>query len=166
MHGLSKREMQMVADLEFRQKYYFTRADIVGHFANANQLRNTLYRLRTKGRIVLLNRGRYYLLPVKARTIAWSENPLILADELFGGRGYYVGGWTAANYWKLTDQVPMQIDVYTTRRQGKRVILGTRFMFHRTTEKRIQESVVRNIGDHPFNIISKERARKWLRLRR
>lgn len=166
MYGLSRREMQVIANLEFLQKHYFTRADIAGHFHSADQLRNTLYRLRRKGRVVLLNKGKYYLVPIKARTGVWAEHPLILADELFGGRGYYVGGWAAASYWKLTDQVPMQVDIYTTRRQGKHVILGTRFVFHRTTEKRTKEAVVQRIGDHPFHIISKERARKWLRSRR
>jgi len=83
----------------------------------------------------------------------------------FIGKDYFVGGWAAANYWRLTEQVPIRYDVYTTRRQGSLAILNTRFSFHRTTKKRISKSVIEKIGGRTFRIISKEDSKEWMKLR-
>lgn len=165
MKGLSKKEIKVIADLEFRRKYYFTREDIRSHFDNERQMINTIYTLRKKGRIVKLNRNKYFLVPIKARSGKWTDHPLIIADEICDGRDYYIGGWYAANYWHLTEQVPMQVDIYTTRRQGKKRVLNKRFVFHRTTKKCIEKSVTQTIGDHTFKIMSTENSKKWMKSR-
>jgi len=165
MKGLSKKEIKVVADLEFRKKYYFTTDDIKAHFDNKRQMVNTIYVLRKKERIIKLNRRKYFLVPIRARKGKWTDQPIIIADEICDGRDYYVGGWYAAHYWKLTDQIPMQVDIYTTRRQGKVKILNTRFVFHRTTAKRIKYAVVEKIKDHEFRIIRREMAKKWMKSR-
>ena len=164
--GLSKKEIKLVADLEFRKKYYFTVEDISKHFENQRQMTNIIYTLRKKGRIVKLNKTKYFLVPIKARTGKWVDNPIIIADEIFNGKNYYIGGWYAAHYWKLTEQIPMQIDIYTTKRQGKRTILNKRFVFHRTTVRSIQQAVTKKTENHTFKIISKRQARKWLKSRK
>jgi len=102
------------------------------------------------------------LVPIKARYGTWTDHPLIVANEIMDGEKYYIGGWYAAYYWKLTDQVPMQVDIYTTRRQGKTNILNTRFVFHRTTKKNIKKAVTKKIGEHNFRIMSKENSKKWM----
>jgi hypothetical protein len=55
----------------------------------------------------------------------------------------------------------MQIDIYTTRRQGKCIIMNTRFVFHRSTEKKINAGILKEIEGHPFRIISKVGAELW-----
>ena len=166
MKGLSKLELQVIADLEFRKKYYFTREHIATHFANKRQMTDTLYRLHKKGRIVPLNKNKYCLVPIKARTGKWTENSFVLGDELFDGRDYFIGGWAAVHYWKLTNQMPMQIDIYTTRRQGKKNILTTRFVFHRTTQKKISKAIEQRIDEHPFLVLSKKDAERWMKSKR
>lgn len=163
MKGLSKKEIKIVADLEFRKKYYFTTEDITHHFKNKRQMINIVYTLRKKGRLIKLNKHKYFLVPIKARTGKWTDNPIIIADELCNGKDYYIGGWYAAYYWKITDQIPMQVDIYTTRRQGKIKIMNTRFVFHRTTKKSVDRAVKQKIGEHSFKIISFEVAKGWMR---
>ena len=163
MKGLSKNEIKVVSDLEFRKKYYFTADDIKHHFGNKRQMINTVYTLRKKGRIIKLNRNKYFLVPIKARTGKWTDNPIIVVDEMMNGKDYYIGGWYAANYWKLTDQIPMQVDIYTTKRQGKVKILSKRFVFHRTTPKKIEKAEVHEIEGHSFRIMSKEDSKKWMK---
>ncbi len=163
MKGISQKEIKVISDLEFRKKYYFTREDIAGHFTSRVQIRDTLYNLNKKGRIVRLNRNKYFLIPIKARKGRWSDHPFIIADEIFNGDRYFIGGWSAANYWQLTDQIPMRIDIWTTKRQGKISLLNTKFVFHRTTKKRIEEAVIQHIRDHPFKILSKKNAAKWVK---
>ena len=166
MKGLSKGEVQAVANLEFAGKYYFSREDIAQLFKDKRQMINTLYTLHKKGRIHRLNKNKYFLVPIKARQGKWVDNPLIVADEMLDGKGYYVGGWYAANYWRLTDQIPFQVDIYTTKRQGKVVIMNMRFVFHRTTQKRLQKGILQKVGEHPFRILDKEQTKKWLKSKR
>ena len=158
--------MQVVANLEFSGKYYFSREDIANLFKNKRQMTNILYTLRKKGRIHALNKNKYFLVPVKARTGKWVDNPLIIADEMLDGKGYYVGGWYAASYWRLTDQIPFQVDIYTTKRQGKVTIMNTRFVFHRTTKKNLHNAVLQKIENHQFWILDKEQTKKWMKSKR
>ena len=163
MKGLSKLEMKVVADFEFQKKYYFTRDDIRHHFASKQQLKDTLYNLHKKKRIVRLNKNKYFLIPVKARTGGWSDHPFIIADEIMNGNDYFIGGWSAANHWRLTDQIPMQIDIWSTKKQGKIEVLHTRLIFHRTTAKMMQKAVTQHLQDHPYKILNKYDAAEWVK---
>lgn len=163
MKGLSKKEIKVVSDLEFQKKYYFTLDNIKAHFKNKKQMLNTVYTLTKKHRIIKLNKKKYFLVPIKARVGKWTDNPLIIVDEMCDSRNYYIGGWYAAYYWKLTEQVPMQVDIYTTRRQGKITLLNKRFVFHRAREQAIEKAVTQTISNHPFKIVAKEKAEKWMK---
>jgi predicted transcriptional regulator of viral defense system len=165
MKGLSKKEIELVANLEFDKRYFFTSDDVDRFAKDKTQRYNMIKNLLRKGRIVKLNRSKYYLIPIKAKNGSWGEFPELLTDEIMDGKDYFIGGWFAANYWRLTDQIPMQVDVYTTRRQGKARILNTRFVFHRTTKQKIKEAVVESIKDREFKILSKERSKEWLKSR-
>lgn len=166
MKGISKKEIKVIADLEFQKKYYFTTDNIKDHFKNKKQMINTVYTLRKKARIIKLNRNKYFLVPIKARHGKWTDNEMIIADEICNSKDYFIGGWAAANYWQLTEQIPMQVDIYTTRRQGKTNILNTRFVFHRTTKKNIEKAVKRKIREHNFRIMSRENSKKWMKSRK
>jgi len=166
MHGLSKNEMRLVSELEYMKKSYFSVNDIKHLFRNKRQVINTLYTLRKKGRIVSLSKNKHFLVPIKARKGVWNDHSLIIADEMLNGNDYFIGGWYAAYYWKLTDQIPAQVDIYTTKRQGKINLLNKRFVFHRTSKQKIDKSINQTIEGHNFKIISKEDAKKWIRLRR
>jgi len=163
--GLSNQEMRLASELEFKSNYYFTRQDIARLFENEKQMTNTLYSLKKKGRILKLNRSKYYFIPVKARTGKWVDELAIVVDEILNGANYFIGGWFAANHWRLTDQIPMQVDVYTTRRQGKTKIFNTRIIFHRTSKKNLSKSIRQTYNGHPFFILDKKEAQKWMKSR-
>ena len=165
MEGLSKREIKVISDLEFQKKHYFTRDDIRNHFTDDRQLTNMIYNLRKKKRIIKINRSKYYLIPIKARTGRWVDDSFIAADEILNGKDYFIGGWAAAHYWKLTDQVPFQVDIWTTRRFGKFELHNTRYIFHKTTQKRLEKAVTVKIDDHDVKILNKKDVRKWLKSR-
>ncbi len=163
--SLSKKEVQIIAELEFSQKYYFTRDEIAHHFDSESKLRYTIHRLISKKRIIGLNKNKYYLIPIRAKYGRWSDNAYIIADEMFNGKDYYVGGWSAANYWRLTEQIPMKIEIYTNKRNGKVRILNTEFIFKKTTQKRIDNAETRMIMNHSFRILGKKESREWLKSR-
>ena len=166
MKGLSKTELQVVAHLEFEEKYYFTRSDIVHLFRDKRQMTNTLYTLSKKERIHRLNKDKYFLVPVKARSGTWVDNPLRVSDEMLNSNKYFIGGWYAAYYWKLTDQVPVQVDIYTTKRQGKIKIMNKRYVFHRTTRNNLHKGILQKVEGHSCRILDKEYAKKWLKSKR
>lgn len=163
MEGLSRKEIEIISSLEFNKKYFFSSAYIDKFSRNKTHRYNIIKNLLKKGRIVKLNKEKYYLVPIKAKSGSWSEYPFIVADEMFNSTDYFIGGWSAANYWKLTDQIPMQVDIYTTKRQGKASILNKRFVFHRTTEKRIRNAIKRKIAGHNFIIQNRRESKKWIR---
>src|SRR3989338_1641973 len=162
MKGLSSKEMEIISHLEFEKRYFFNRQDIKKFFKTYNQMRHTIHKLLQKNRIIRLNRKKYYLIPVKARTGKWAEESFILIDEIMDGKDYFIGGWAAANYWRLTDQIPMKIETYTTKRQGIKKFLATTVIFRRTTKKRLSDAVTEKVGEHAFKILSKEKSKKWL----
>lgn len=163
MESISKKQIEVISDLEFRKKHYFTKADIQHHFKDQKQMYNTIYQLKKKQRIIPLNKDKYFLIPIKARTGKWIDNPAIIADEIMNSKEYFIGGWYAAKYWSQTDQIPAQVDIYTTKRQGKTTIMNKRFVFHRTTPTMIKKSQKEYIQDHSINILSKEDSKKWMK---
>ena len=165
LKGLSKKEIEIISWLEFEQKYFFTSKDVDGFSKNKTQRYNLIKNLLKKRRILKLNKTKYYLIPIKAKSGSWSEHPFIIIDESCNSKDYFIDGWAAANYWKLTDQIPMRIDVFTTRRQGKLQVLNTRILFRRTTKKRIENSVKQKIAQHEFTILNKKETKKWLKSR-
>ncbi|MBU1945946.1 MAG: hypothetical protein KKC54_03180 [Nanoarchaeota archaeon] len=165
MKGLSDKEIEIVAYLEFEKKYFFTRKDIAGFFSSYNQTRHTIHKLIQKGRIISLNRDKYYLIPIKAKSGKWSEDSFTLIDEVMNGKDYFIGGWAAANYWRITEQIPMKIEVFTIKRQGIKRYLTTTIIFKRTTKKQLKNSITQKRGSHTFRIFNKDASRKWLKSR-
>lgn len=166
MKGLSAKELEFVSWLEFYKKYFFEVKD-TAQFAQTRVRRyNLIKNLVKKKRVVKLNKTKYYLVPVKAKSGGWTEHPFLIADETCNGEDYFIGGWAAAQYWRLTDQVPQQIDIFTTRRQGKKTVLNTVLVFHRTTKNATTKAVIREMQDHTFCIQPKGDSQKWMSFRR
>lgn len=164
--GLSKREVEIIAWLEFNKKYFFTIKDIEHFLKNKTQRYNIIKNLIYKKRILKLNKEKYYLVPIKAKLGKWIEEPFVVIDEIMNGKDYYIGGWGAANYWRLTDQIPFRFDVYTTRRQGKLNVLNTEITFHRSTKESMnKKAIVKKIQNHEFRILNKRESKGWMKSR-
>ena len=162
MNGLSKKEVELISSLEFDEKYFFTSADVDRFARDKTHRYNIIKHLLRKERIVKLNRTKYYLIPIKAKTGKWAELGFIVADEVMNGTDYFIGGWAAAHYWQLTEQVPMKIEVYSTKRQGKKKFLTTSLIFRRTTQNRLKYAVTKKIQGHRCKILNKTETMKWL----
>ncbi|MDI6655423.1 MAG: hypothetical protein QME59_05995, partial [Candidatus Hydrothermarchaeota archaeon] len=71
MKGISDREIEVVSFLELNDRFFFTRKDIKHFFKNSNELNVYIHRLKRKGRIVRLNKTKYYLIPIRAFRGHW-----------------------------------------------------------------------------------------------
>tara|TARA_Y100000034_G_C6728081_1_gene322422 strand:+ start:201 stop:692 length:492 start_codon:yes stop_codon:yes gene_type:complete len=160
--SLSQKELAFISKLELEETYFFTRDDIRENFISDNEMNVYLHRLRKKGRIIKLNQSKYFLIPVKAVGSKWSEHPFILVDEIMNGKDYCIVGKAAAHYWKLIDQIPFEIEVYTTKKHGVVEIFRVRLNFRRRRQKNFPKHVEKKVHDHKFIIASKQEAKKWI----
>ncbi len=165
IRGLSSREVKLIAWLEFYQKYFFTSKDIEQFFSNKNTLYRGIQKLLTKRRIIKINKKKYYLVPIKAKSGAWVEHDFIVVDEACNSGEYYIGGWAAANYWRLTDQIPFWTDVFTINKRGKKTILNNKIIFHQIRKIDKSRYSIRKIRGHEFKILNKGETKKWIKLR-
>ena len=67
--GLSKREVEIIANLEFNKRYFFTSGEIDKFSKNKTQRYNIIKNLIKKKRIIKLNKKKYYLVPIKAKCL-------------------------------------------------------------------------------------------------
>jgi len=97
-----------------------------------------LSRWKQQGWLRRIGDGFYVPVPLD---LAGSEqviaDPWVLVPTLFNQ--CYIGGWTAAHHWELTEQLFNETLVFTTRRfTEKRVIAqGAVFVLHRVKPKRL-----------------------------
>lgn len=97
-----------------------------------------LSRWAKKGWLSRLRRGIYMPIPLESRTAEIAlEDPWIVAERLYSP--CYIGGWSAAEYWDLTEQVFRTVVVLTTQKPRERspVIKGTSFLLRTISEKTI-----------------------------
>src|SRR3989338_6320984 len=99
--GLSEKELKFISKLELKQRYFFTREDIKDNFTSINEMNVYIHRLKKKGRIVKLNKTKYFLIPVKAVHSKWTEHPFAVIDEVMNGKDYCIIGKAAAHYWRF-----------------------------------------------------------------
>ncbi len=98
----------------------------------------TLGRLVRRGWLSRVRRGLYLILPLEAGSEgAAIEDPWSLAQELYSP--CYIGGWTAAEHWGLTEQIFRSTFVATaaTIRHSEETFLGSEFHLVRTTHERV-----------------------------
>lgn len=95
-----------------------------------------LSRWAKKGWMSRVRRGLYVSVPLESRTADVPlEDPWLIAERLFAP--CYVGGWSAAEYLDLTEQIFSTVVVMTVQkpRDHRPKIKGTSFMLRTVSEK-------------------------------
>jgi predicted transcriptional regulator of viral defense system len=104
----------------------------------ASNTAKLLSRWAKKGWLSRVRRGLYVPVPLESRTADVSlEDAWVIADKLF--MPCYIGGWSAAEYWDLTEQMFRTVIVLTTQRPRERklTIKGTEFLLRSIPDKAI-----------------------------
>src|SRR3990172_4582865 len=106
---------------------------------SANTAAARLTRYHRRGWLRRVRRGLYLVLPLEAepRGAVTVEDPWILARELFAP--CYIGGWSAAEHWQLTEQMFRSVFVVSSAnvRGRESRLLGVEFRVARTAESRV-----------------------------
>jgi predicted transcriptional regulator of viral defense system len=98
-----------------------------------------LSRWREQGWLRRVGRGLYVPVPLDlAGSVQVVEDPWVLVPTLFGSKSY-IGGWTAAHHWELTEQLFTETVVFTTRRVTQKRVnaQGVTFLLHHISEKKL-----------------------------
>lgn len=114
--------------------------------------------LKKKGRIRQIERGKYLLIPARAGVEGyWAEEAWVVVPYLIDE--YYVGFWTAMNFWGMTEQIPNTVFVVTPKRKKKRVLKfgNQRYEFVTLSRKKFFGFIEEKTGKTTFNISSKEK---------
>ncbi len=135
--GLGKESRNRLAKVVRDTKGTFS----VGEVAEILQLpagkaAKILSRWMQQGWVSRVRQGLYIPIPLEAPSADIAlEDPWIIAERLFAP--CYIGGWSAAEYWELTEQLFRTIVVMTTRkpRDRKPVIKGSNFLVRTVQEK-------------------------------
>ncbi|HNZ65229.1 MAG TPA: type IV toxin-antitoxin system AbiEi family antitoxin domain-containing protein [Smithella sp.] len=95
-----------------------------------------LSRWAKKGWLSRVYRGVYVPVPLESRSADMPlENSWVIAEKLFSP--CYIGGWSAAENWDMTEQIFRKVMVMTTQkpRRSLCVVKGTEFMLRMISEK-------------------------------
>lgn len=157
--SLSEKELKFISKLELKKKYFFTRDDIKENFKTINEMNVYLHRLKKKGRIIKLNKTKYFLVPVRAVNNKWTEHPYIIIDEIMDGRDYCIAGKAAAYYHKLIQQIPAEFEVYNKSIHKNTTIFHARINFRK--KRKLPKYEEKTIHEHKFKIAVKQEAEKW-----
>jgi len=95
-----------------------------------------LSRWRAQGWLRRVGHGLYVPIPLDLSGLEQVlEDPWVLVPTLFGN--CYIGGWTAAHHWDLTEQLFNEMLVFTTKRTVKKhVAQGVTFVLRHVPEER------------------------------
>ncbi|MBU1782825.1 type IV toxin-antitoxin system AbiEi family antitoxin domain-containing protein [bacterium] len=139
LSGIGKLDRQRLAEIIRGTKGSVSVAEAAGILnISMTEVAKMLSRWAKKGWLSRIRRGIYVPVPLESRTSDTSlEDPWIIAQRLFAP--CYIGGWSAMEYWGLTEQIFRDILIMTTQKPRERniVIKGTKFILHTIPEKDI-----------------------------
>src|SRR5450432_3260564 len=127
--GISMRERSLIDSAVIFGKSVITSEDAIAEL-NISKIQSNLVlsRLAKKGWLQRLKAGMYKIVPLGSDSAnPVSEDAWSVAMEIFSPG--YIGGWTAAEYWDLTEQIFNTTVFYTSKPQRKthHTIAGLRF---------------------------------------
>lgn len=155
---LGDKENRLLLTLEADKMVVFTFKDAQKILKTSiPSVKNILMDLTRKRCIQRIERGKYLLVPARAGYEKyWAEYPWVIVPRLIDV--YYVGFWTAMNYWGMTEQIPYTVFVATTKRKRDVKFGNQKYEFVTLSKKKFFGFVEEKAGKtETFNISSKEK---------
>ena len=157
-YELGPLEAELIFTLEKEGRSTFTVEDAREILdASDEVVRAVLHRLASKGRAQRIKRGHYLLVPARAGyESAWTEHVFSFIDEILDD--YYVGYWTAMNYWQMTEQITQTFFVASPSRRRDFTYNGTvPIHFITQSPRKFFGWTMEKIGDTGFRISDREK---------
>jgi predicted transcriptional regulator of viral defense system len=129
VQGLSKLDRQRLTQIYRATKGTVSVSDVAETLdISSSSAGKLLFRWAAKGWLFRVSRGLYIPVPLESTTADVPlEDAWVVASRLF--EPCYMGGWSAAEYWDLTEQIYRTVNVMTTQRPRNRqpTVGGTEF---------------------------------------
>jgi len=150
------KEIKLIFALEQQENQIFNMAQAKKILGTSDaSVKNVLKRLKKKHRVIPLQRGTYLFAPFKSGEEGlWTEDAFRVTPSLVGTNDYYVGFVSAMNYWGMTEQIPIVVDVALTKQKRKMHAVQAEFIFIK--KKRLGDFAQLSFGNTKVNISSKE----------
>ena len=154
---LGPREIQLIYTLEKQNLMIFNIKDVKSILKTSDaSVKNVIYRLKEKHRIIEIERGKYLLAPAKSGVEGyWSEHAFKILNKLINS--YYVSYWTALHYWWMTEQIPRTIYVVTTKIKKDIEFFGEKIQFVTVIPKKFYGYTTEKIDDDYFTVATREK---------
>jgi predicted transcriptional regulator of viral defense system len=137
LRGLGKKDRERLSAVLRDSKGTISVAEAAGILKTSNSSAAKMLALwAKKGWLARFKRGLYIPVPLDSRTASIPlEDPWLIAERLYSP--CYIGGWSAAGYWELSEQIFRRIVVMTTRRPRIRrpTVKGTDFFVRTVSNK-------------------------------
>lgn len=97
-----------------------------------------LHRLVRSRWLAPVRKGLFFVLPLEAGAQTTIDDPWVLASEAFSP--CYIGGWSAAEHWGLTEQIfrPTFVVTAGSARTSSATLLGCEFRTVRSSKARVE----------------------------
>ncbi len=155
--GIGEVGVKLLATLSEDKKNIFTVEDASKALdRKSSEVAKLLHDLAKNKWIMRISRGKYLILPLEAGIEAeFTEHEFVIASYLVSP--YYVGYWSALNYYGLTEQVPRTVFVATPKRKREVSISGVDYKFITLSRKKFFGYENISIGQNSVAISSKEK---------
>lgn len=155
--GLSKKESYLLSSLSEKKKNLFEITDIINELdCTYNYAKVIASRLVKKKWILLLEKGKYLIVPLDAGTESiYTEHEFVIASSLVNP--YYIAYWSALNYYGMTEQVPFTVFVASTKRIKNKKIHDVNYEFITLSKKKFFGSITANISGKNIFISDREK---------
>ena len=145
----------LLTQLSYENKSIFTRDDVKRIVGNPTVVLNQLVR---KKWIMKIRREVYAIVPLNAGPDG--SDSYTLVDFVIGSlltKPYYIGYWSALNYYGFTQQTPSRVYIATTRTKPLRRVINVECKFVTLVPHKMFgiETVI--LDDHPVRISSPEK---------
>src|SRR5665648_152097 len=137
LSGLGKLDRQRISAILRGTKHTISSTEAAQILGISKQRASQLLaRWAIKGWIARVKHGLYILVPLESETADIAlEEPWVVAEKLY--HPCYVGGWSAAEHWGLTEQIFRTIVVFTSLKlkEHSPLIRGANFLLHTTPHR-------------------------------
>lgn len=153
--SLSKQEYDLLSSFAIKNKKIISVGDVKEIFDFSDgKIRVMLYRLKKKGWLERIEKGKYLIVPLEGRE-GWAEHPFVPIPKLVNN--YYISYRTALAYYGFTEQMPLYVFVATIERKNAMEFQGYFYKFVKVNKRKFFGFHTMKILDTEINIAEKEK---------
>lgn len=145
--GIGSFEARIISELASEGRTIFSIEELARKTGSRDKARNIASRLAKKRWLDRLGRGVYLILELGAGSKPeWTADSYYIASKIVSP--YYIGYYNMLNEYGWTEQIPLTINIATTKKITDREIHGVRYKFITLSKKKFFGASKKLVGGH------------------